>query len=96
MRFFEVIAFGSYNLFVIEGMYSISIIHYWNHFKKSHEDQKHLARQCFVDSDKLAQMTGTTVSFIEIEILVYFSFILTIVILIFKSNFKNIGIDNTD
>ena len=41
-------------------------------------------------------MTGTTVTFIEIEILVYFSYVMTLVILMLKSNFKNIGIDNTD
>ena len=41
-------------------------------------------------------MTGSIVAFIEIEIMVYFSFISTLVILMLKQNFKNIGIDNTD
>ena len=41
-------------------------------------------------------MTGSTVAFIEIEIMVYFSYISTLVILMLKQNFKNIGIDNTD
>mgnify|MGYP001057922416 CR=1 FL=1 len=41
-------------------------------------------------------MTGTTIAFVEIEILVYFSYLVTIVLLVFKSNFKNTGIDNSE
>lgn len=52
-------------------------------------------RQCFVDEDKLREWSGTVREFSDIEVVIYFAFTLTMVLLLVKSRFKKTGVDNS-
>ena len=83
MRAVEVVGIGGYGVIIVQALWFISITDYWNYVSK--EDPTINVRQCFVDRQKLFQMTGTTTAFARIEILVYFSFASTIVFLTARS-----------
>jgi hypothetical protein len=94
MRFVEVLGIGGYGVIIIQALWFISITDYWNHV--STQDPTINVRQCFVDREKLFEMTGTTTSFARIEILVYFSFASTLVFLTARSRCQKAGMDNSD
>lgn len=94
MRLVEVIGIGSYCIMIIKAMWFISITDYWNHIND--QDPTEDVRECFVNREKLFEMTGTTTSFARIEILIYFSFALTIVFLTARSRCQKAGMDNSD
>jgi len=94
MRAVEVLGLGGYSVIIIKGLWFISIIDYWSHIVKYEPEAN--VRECFVNRDKLFEMTGTTTSFARIEILIYFSFATTIVFLTARSRFQKSGMDNAD
>ena len=94
MRLLEVVGIGSYGVFIIQGLWNISITHFWIHFKKVNPDLN--IRECMEDRDKLFKMAGTTTSLAEIEVLIYFTFITTIVFYVARSRCKKSGIDNSE
>ena len=63
MRFVEVIGIGSYGVFTIQALWYISVVDYWNHFLKDHPLDFEKVRPCFIDREKLFEMTGTTIAF---------------------------------
>lgn len=44
----------------------------------------------------LRSWSGTVIAFSMIEVMIYFSFILTMIILLIKARFQSIGVDNTE
>jgi hypothetical protein len=61
MRAIEVMGLGGYGVLMIQSLWFISITDYWN--RLSHVDPNLNVRQCFINRDKLFEMTGTTTSF---------------------------------
>jgi hypothetical protein len=96
MRLLEVIALGAYGITIILGAFFISITDYWNHMQKTLPNPESKVRQCFVNREKLFEMSGTTTAFARIEILVYFTFVLTLLFLMIRSRFQKSGIDNSE
>ena len=94
MRAVEVLGLGAYGVIIIQGLWYISITDYWNHIYKYNPEDN--VRQCFVDREKLFEMTGTTTSFARIEILIYLSFASTIVFLTARSRCNKSGMNNAD
>jgi hypothetical protein len=96
MRGVEVLGIGMYSIFIIQGLWMCSITHYWIHFKNTKPDKSEHVRKCFSDRNNLFEMAGTTPAFAEIEVLVYFTFLLTIVFYMVRSRFRKSGIDNSE
>jgi hypothetical protein len=93
MRLIEVGCCGCYSVFIIHGLWFVSIYHYWNDHKAKLDTDNRL---CFTDREMLYDMSGTTTAFMEIEVLVYFTFIVTIVFYVARSRCMKSGIDNSE
>jgi len=74
----------------------ISVQHFWGHFKKANPDHQEDVRLCLTDKKLLYEISGTTTALAEIEVLVYFTFLLTIVLYIARSRCSKSGIDNSE
>jgi hypothetical protein len=74
----------------------ISVQHFWGHFKKANPDHQEDVRTCLTDKKQLYEISGTTTALAEIEVLVYFTFLLTMVLYIARSRCSKSGIDNSE
>lgn len=96
MRLFEVVSIIMYGFFIIQALWMISVQHYWAHFKNAFPEHQEDVRQCLTNKKMLYEISGTTTALAEIEVLVYFTFLLTIVLYITRSRCNKSGIDNSE
>ena len=85
----------SYFLTMVEGLENIAIFQYWHHQKETYPDKIAEFPQCFIDDEMLRAWSGTVIAYSMIEVMIYFSFIFTMIILLIRARFSSIGVDNS-
>ena len=93
MRCLEVLAIGGYLFGLIYSMQVISIFEYWTFLSRNYPEHLEKFRTCFLEE---GEWSGTTLKICYIEVAIYMANMLTMVILIIKSRWKKVGIDNDE
>ena len=94
-RFIEVLGMGFYTITIVKSLQIWSIMVYFRQITNFFPDHVQCVRPGLVDKDIIVQWAGTSSQIIQIEVGVFFTFSLTIVILLIRARCGPVGTDNS-
>ena len=95
MKALEVVGIGFFIMNIVKCCQVMSIFQYYEYMYFKFPDHQDCIRPGLVKRDLITDWNGNTVSFLYIELLLYFAFSLTFLILLVRSRYQPVGTDNS-
>lgn len=95
MKGVEVVGLGYFMICIVKCLQIMSFFQYFEYMSSVFPDCQDYFRPGLVDEKIISEWAGTSREFLEIEILLFFSFSFTVVILLMRARYQPVGTDNT-
>ena len=95
MKLLEVVGLGFFVVQIVKCLQIMSYFQYYEYMYFKFTEHQHCFRPGLVNKEFISQWAGTTLEILQIELLLFFAFAITGIILLVRSRCQPIGADNT-